>query len=50
MNKKTILLEDYVNFVDLTKKQKKYFKLIIIFFAVILSLFLFFVLFKYSNK
>ena len=47
MNIKTILIEEYVNFVDNTKKQNKYFKLILILFAAILCLFLFFVLFKY---
>ena len=36
-------LEDYINFVDLTKKQKKYFKLIIFLFTDILCLLLFFV-------
>ena len=42
MNIKTNLLEDYVNFVDNTKRQDKFFKTIIILFAIILSLFLFF--------
>ena len=37
MNIKTCLLEEYVNFVDLTKKQNKYFKLIIILFMVVVS-------------
>ena len=47
----TKLLEDYVNFVESTKKQNKYFKTIIILFVVIISLFLFFfVLFKYKTK
>ena len=45
MNIKTSLLEDYVNFVDLTKKRNKNFKIIIVFFVVILCLFLFFVFF-----
>ena len=49
MNNKTNLLEDYVNFVDTTKKQK-YFKIIIILFVVIISLFLFFLLFKNHTK
>ena len=31
MNIKTILLEEYVNFVDNTKKQNKYFKIGIIY-------------------
>ena len=47
MNIKTNLLEEYVNFGDNTKKQSKYFKIIIFLFVIILSLFLFFVLFKY---
>ena len=42
MNIKTNLLEEYVDYVDNTKKQNKYFKLILILFAVILCLFLFF--------
>ena len=50
MNIKTNLLEEYVNFVDSTKKQNKYFKIIIILFVVILCLFLFFVLFNYLNE
>ena len=49
MNIKTNLLEEYVNFVDNTKKQNRYFKIIIL-FAVILCLFLFFVLFNYLNE
>ena len=36
MNIKTNLLEDYVNFVDNTKKQSKYFKIFIFLFMVIL--------------
>ena len=50
MNIKTNLIEDYVDFVDLTMKQNKYFKLIIYLFVAILFLFLFFVLFKYLNE
>ena len=50
MNIKTNLLEEYINFVDNTKKQNKYFKIVLIFFVVILCLFLFFVLFKYNTK
>ena len=50
MNIRTNLLEDYVNFVDITKKPNKYFKTILILFVVILCLFLFFVLFKYLNE
>ena len=41
MNIKTNLLEEYVNFVDNTKKQNKYFKMLINFFVIILCLFLF---------
>ena len=40
MNIKTNLLEDYVNFVDNTKKQEKYFKILIFLFMDILCLFL----------
>ena len=50
MNIKTNLLEEYVNFVDITKKQSKYFKIILILFVVFLCLILFFVLFKYINE
>ena len=50
MNIKTNLLEEYVNFVDNTKKQNKYFKVILILFVVFLCLFLFFVLFNYLNE
>ena len=46
MNIKTNLLEEYVNFVDNTKKQNRYFK-IFISLIVIFFLFLFFLLFKY---
>ena len=41
MNIKTNLLEEYVNFVDNTKKQNKFFKTFIILFVVVLCLFLF---------
>ena len=47
MNIKTNLLEEYVNFVDNTKKQN--FKIIIL-IVVILCLLLFFVLFNYLNE
>ena len=47
MNIKTKLLEEYVNFVDNTKKQNNNFKMIIILILTILCLFLFFVLFNY---
>ena len=50
MNIKTNLLEDYVNFVDNTKRQNKYFKTIIISIAISTSLFLIFPLFKYLNE
>ena len=50
MNIKTNLSEDYVNFVDTTKKQNKYFKTIITLIVVILGLFLFFVSFIYLNE
>ena len=46
MNNKTDLLEEYVNFVDNTKKQNKYFKKIKFFITIILSLVLFF---RYLN-
>ena len=49
MNIETNLPEEYINFVDLKKKQIKYFKSVIIFFVVTLCLF-FFVLFKYLNE
>ena len=42
MNIKTNLLDDYVNFVDNTKKQNKYFKIIVFSIAVVTILFLFF--------
>ena len=50
MNIKTKLLEESVNFVDNTKKQKKHFKKILILFVVILCLFLFFVFISYLNE
>ena len=50
MNIKTNLLEDYGNFVVITKKQIKYFKIVKILFVVINFLFLFFVSFKYHTK
>ena len=50
MNIKTNLLEEYVNFVDSTKKQNKHFKIIIALFVVFLCLFLIFVLFKHLNE
>ena len=50
MNIKTIFLEEYVNFVDTTKKQNKYFKIFIILIVFIMFLFLFLVLFNYLTK
>ena len=46
MNTKTNLLEEYVNFVDTTKKQNKYFKIVM--FLIVRIRFLF--LFKYLTK
>ena len=50
MNIKTNLLDEYVNFVDNTKKQNEHFKIIEILFVVTLCLFLFSVSFKYLNE
>ena len=50
MNIKTNLLEEYVNFVDHTKKQNKYFKLFLFLIVIIVFLFLCFALFKYSSN
>ena len=50
MNIKTNILEEYVSFVDSTKKQNKYFEMIMFFITIILSLFIFFLLFKYLNE
>ena len=47
MNIKTKLLEEYVNFVDITKKQKGCFKIFIVLIVIFIFLFLFFLLFKY---
>ena len=46
---KTNLLEDYVNFVYITKKQNRYFKIFIVLIVIIVFLLLFFVL-LYNNK
>ena len=46
MNIKTKLLEEYVNFVDNTKKQNKYFKLFLFLIVIIMFLFLCFVLYN----
>ena len=50
MNIKTNLLEDYVNFANVTKKQNTYFKIIVLLFALILFLFLIFLLLKNLNE
>ena len=50
MNIKTNLLENYINFVNITTKQKKYFKIGTLFFDVNIFLFLFFLSFKYLNE
>ena len=42
MNIKTNLLEDYVNFVDSTKKESYYYIINIVWFVIIISLFLVF--------
>ena len=44
MNIKTNLLEDYINFVDTTTKQNTYYRIIIFSIAIILPVFLFFLL------
>ena len=48
MNIKSDILEEYVNFVDNTKKQNKYFKISIILISIFTVLSLFFVLFEYN--
>ena len=50
MDIKTNILEEYVNFVDNTKKQNHYFKINLILFVVILCLFLCFVFINYLNE
>ena len=50
MNIKTNLLEEYVNFVDNTKKQNKYLKIFLFVIAIIMFLLFFSVLFKYSSN
>ena len=50
MNTKTNLIEEYVNFVDIIKKQNRYFKLSIILIVIFIFLFLFFLLFKYIKR
>ena len=50
MDIKTNLLDEYVIFVDNTKKQNKYFKIFLFLLAIIVFLFLCFVLFKNSSN
>ena len=50
MNIQTNLLEDYVNFVDTTTKRNTDFKITIIIFVVIVSLFLIFLSSEYLNE
>ena len=50
MNIKTILLEEYVNFVDNTKKLNECYKIISFLIVIIIVLFLFFILFRYLNE
>ena len=50
MNIKTNLLEEFVNFVDNTKKQNTYFKKVSFLFVIIIALFLFYLLFEYNSK
>ena len=50
MNIKTNLLEEYVNCVDVTKKQNKYFKTFLFVIVIIKCLLSFFVLFKILNE
>ena len=45
MNIKTNILEDYVNFVNTTKRQNTYFKTILLLFTFIVTLFLFYLSF-----
>ena len=45
MNIKTKLLEEYVNFVDNTKKQNKYFRIFLFLMVLIMVLFLCYVFF-----
>ena len=50
MNIKATLFEEYINYVDDTKKQNKYFKLYLSLFVIIIALFLFYLFFKYNSK
>ena len=48
MNIRTNLLEDYVNFVDITKKQNRYFKIFIFLIVIIIFfVFVFYVIIQY---
>ena len=50
MNIRTDLLENCANFVDTTRKQNAYFKIIIcVFVNIYLSVYIFFLLYKYVN-
>ena len=49
MNNKTNLLEDYVNFVDSTKKRNKYYKIFCV-IVIIMFLFSFLASFKYLTQ
>ena len=49
MNIKTFLPNCYVNFVDRTEKENKYFKIILLLIVIVIGLFLIFVLFNYSK-
>ena len=50
MKIKTYLLEEYVNFVDNTKKQNNNFKIFIILIVINIFLFFIFVLFKHLTN
>ena len=50
MNIKTNLLEEYVNFVDNTKKQNKLFKILLYLFVIVLCLFFLFYLIIIQNS
>ena len=50
MNIKTNLPEEYVDFVDTTRKENKYFKLFGILIVNFISSFVFYLLFKYLNE
>ena len=50
MNIKANLLGENMNFVDNTKKQKKYFKIIMFLFAIIISAFFLYLLFNFLNE